>query len=78
MTRCAIYTRVSTGDQTVENQLLQLRQFAATQGMADRCRILRRNLGKHIGSTRPLMPCSKLRQKRQFDVLVFLEPGQTE
>jgi DNA invertase Pin-like site-specific DNA recombinase len=29
---CAIYTRVSTKDQDCENQLLQLRQFATTQG----------------------------------------------
>ena len=29
--RVAIYSRVSTADQTVENQLAQLRQFAASQ-----------------------------------------------
>jgi DNA invertase Pin-like site-specific DNA recombinase len=30
--RCAIYARVSTADQTCENQLLELRRFAAARG----------------------------------------------
>lgn len=32
MKRCAIYARVSTPDQKVDNQLLDLRQFAAQRG----------------------------------------------
>jgi len=32
MKRCAIYARVSTSDQRVDNQLLDLRQFAALRG----------------------------------------------
>ena len=32
--RAAIYARVSTRDQDNENQLLQLRQFASSQGLA--------------------------------------------
>jgi DNA invertase Pin-like site-specific DNA recombinase len=32
MKRCAIYARVSTSDQRVENQLLDLRQFALQRG----------------------------------------------
>lgn len=32
MKKCAIYARVSTSDQRVENQLLDLRQFAAQRG----------------------------------------------
>jgi len=30
--RCAIYARVSTADQTCENQLLELRRFAVARG----------------------------------------------
>ncbi len=33
MNRCAIYTRVSTDDQTVENQLIILREIAERKGM---------------------------------------------
>jgi DNA invertase Pin-like site-specific DNA recombinase len=32
MTRAALYARVSTSDQTCENQLLELRRFAAARG----------------------------------------------
>lgn len=32
MKRCAIYARVSTPDQRVDNQLYDLRQFAAQRG----------------------------------------------
>ena len=32
MKRCAIYARVSTPDQHVDNQLHDLRQFAAQRG----------------------------------------------
>ena len=31
-TRCALYARVSTADQTTENQLLELRQYAEARG----------------------------------------------
>ena len=30
--KCIIYSRVSTTDQTTENQILQLREYAAKQG----------------------------------------------
>lgn len=30
--RCAIYARVSTADETTENQLLELRDYAARSG----------------------------------------------
>ena len=33
MTRCAIYTRVSTDDQTIENQLIILREIAQKKGL---------------------------------------------
>ena len=33
MTKCAIYSRVSTDDQTVENQLMVLREIAIRKGM---------------------------------------------
>ena len=33
MTRCAIYTRVSTDDQTTENQLIILRKIAEKKGL---------------------------------------------
>ena len=33
MTKCAIYSRVSTDDQTVENQLMVLREIAVRKGM---------------------------------------------
>jgi DNA invertase Pin-like site-specific DNA recombinase len=33
MTKCAIYSRVSTDDQTVENQLMVLREIASRKGM---------------------------------------------
>ena len=34
MTKCAIYSRVSTDDQTVENQLMVLRDIAERKGMS--------------------------------------------
>ena len=33
MTRCAIYTRVTTDDQTIENQLIILREIAQKKGL---------------------------------------------
>ena len=68
--RAAIYARVSTKDQDCQNQLLQLRQFAATQGWA----IVAEFSDELSGSTsdRPQFKAMfQAASRRQFDILLF-------
>jgi len=72
MTRCALYARVSTKDkgQDTENQLVQLREFAAKQGWT----ISREYVDRETGSTSDRAEFRAMFQdasKRKFDVLLF-------
>jgi len=71
--RCAIYSRVSTADQTVENQLAQLRQFAASQHwqvVAEFCD--EAVSGSKGEKDRPAFRrMFEAASRRQFDVLLF-------
>ena len=70
--RCAIYSRVSTRDkgQDVENQLIQQRQFAATQGW----KVHREYVDLKSGGTSDRNEFQALFQdasQRKFDVVLF-------
>lgn len=72
VTRVAIYARVSTKDkgQEVENQLRQLREFAALQGWT----VYREFVDHETGSTddrREFQSMFKDASQRRFDVLLF-------
>jgi DNA invertase Pin-like site-specific DNA recombinase len=69
--KCALYSRVSTDRQECENQLLQLRTFAASQGWE----IVREFIDQGISggtSDRPaFQEMFSAASKRKFDVLLF-------
>ena len=68
--KTAIYARVSTKDQDCQNQLLQLRQFAATQGWT----VVAEYSDEVSGSTsdRPQFKAMFMAaSRREFDVLLF-------
>jgi len=70
--RAALYARVSTIDQTNENQLLQLRQFAASQGWTIVNEYSDQVTGSRSDKDRPgLRHMFEAASKRQFDVLLF-------
>lgn len=70
--KCIIYSRISTADQTTENQILQLREYAAKQGWevfavkTDIC-----SGSKSADERNGLKEVFELARKRQFDVLLF-------
>jgi DNA invertase Pin-like site-specific DNA recombinase len=68
--KCALYGRVSTGKQDNENQLAQLRQFAASQGWQIMAEYTDEISGSR--SDRPQF-CAmfKAASQHQFDVLLF-------
>jgi DNA invertase Pin-like site-specific DNA recombinase len=68
--RVAIYARVSTDKQDNENQLLQLREFAAKQGW----RIVREYVDSETGSKSDRAEFKRMFEdasRRKFDLLVF-------
>jgi len=68
--KAAIYARVSTKDQDCHNQLLQLRQFAASQGWA----VVAEYSDELSGSTsdRPQFQAMfQAASRREFDILLF-------
>ena len=71
--RTAIYSRVSTADQTVENQLAQLRQFAASQEWQVAAEFCDEAVSGSKGEKdRPAFrQMFEAASKRQFDVLLF-------
>jgi len=70
--RCAIYCRVSTAEQTVENQLAQLRQFAASQGWDIAAEFCDEVTGSKGEKARPAFrQMFEAASRRQFDVLLF-------
>ena len=70
--KCIIYSRVSTTDQTTENQILQLREYAAKQGWeiisvkADIC-----SGSKSADERSGLREVFDFARRRRFDVLLF-------
>ena len=70
--KCIIYSRVSTADQTTENQILQLREYAAKQGWdilsvkTDIC-----SGSKSADERSGLREVFDLARRRHFDVLLF-------
>jgi len=70
--RAALYARVSTRDQTNENQLVQLRQFVASQGWTIVNEFSDQVTGSKSDKDRPgLRRMFVAASKRQFDVLLF-------
>ena len=70
--RVALYARVSTKDkgQDTENQLRQLREFAAKQGWNVACEYIDRASGKR-GDREQFQKMFAAASKREFDVLLF-------
>ena len=70
--RIALYARVSTRDkgQDTENQLAQLRQFAATQGWNVAHEYVDRATGKH-SDREQFQRLFEAASQRQFDVVLF-------
>lgn len=70
--KCIIYSRVSTTDQTTENQILQLKEYAEKQGWTvsevktDIC-----SGSKSADERAGLREVFDLAQRRKFDVLLF-------
>jgi len=70
MTRCGIYSRVSTTKQEADNQLVQLREFARTMGWQVVGEYVDQITGKH--SDRPeFQRMFSDASQRRFDVLLF-------
>ncbi len=71
MTRTAIYARVSKddGSQTTENQLLELRRFAETQGWSIQREYIDRASGSN-GDREEFQAMLKDASRRKFDVLL--------
>lgn len=68
--RAGIYSRVSTNKQEAENQLHQLRLFAATQGWVVVCEYVDHITGKHSDRVEFRRMFEDASQ-RKFDVLLF-------
>jgi len=68
--RCAIYTRVSTEDQSQDNQLAVLREFAMQQGWTVTQEFSDALSGKN-GDRPGLKEAFSSASKRQYDVLLF-------
>lgn len=70
--KCIIYSRVSTTDQTIENQIIQLREYAAKQGWniidvkTDTC-----SGSKSADERSGLKEVFDLARRRKFDILLF-------
>jgi len=70
--RCVIYSRVSTEEQTADNQLQQLREYADRQGwqiaeeITDIC-----SGGKSAEERQGLKKVFTMARQRKFDVLIF-------
>ena len=70
--RVAIYCRVSTAEQTVENQLGRLRQFAASQGWDIAAEFCDEVSGSKSEKARPAFrQMFEAASRREFDVLLF-------
>ena len=70
MTRCGIYSRVSTTKQETENQLAQLREFARNVGWEIVAEYVDETTGKHSNRTE-FQRMFEDASRRRFDVLLF-------
>ena len=68
--RCAIYARVSTTEQTCENQLLELRRYCSARGWT----VFKEYLDEGVSGSKDRRPALdellKAARRRRFDVLV--------
>src|SRR3954451_12699514 len=68
--RCAIYARVSTTEQTCENQLLELRRYCSARGWT----VFKEYLDEGVSGSKDRRPALdellKASRRRRFDVLV--------
>jgi DNA invertase Pin-like site-specific DNA recombinase len=68
--RCAIYARVSTAEQTCENQLLELRRYCSARGWT----VFKEYLDEGVSGSKDRRPALdellKASRRRRFDVLV--------
>ena len=68
--RCAIYARVSTTEQTCENQLLELRRYCLARGWT----VFKEYLDEGVSGSKDRRPALdellKAARRRRFDVLV--------
>ncbi|WP_109486038.1 recombinase family protein [Occallatibacter savannae] len=70
MKQCAIYARVSTSDQRIENQLLDLRQFAAQRGLEVVCEYTDVGISGSKARRPGLDAMLRDARKRKFTVLI--------
>ena len=68
--RVALYTRVSTGDQDAENQLEQLREFAASQGWTV-TQVFTDVASGARGDRRAFHALMSAASQRRFDLVLF-------
>lgn len=71
MRRAAIYLRVSTEDQSVENQLPQLREFVARKGMELVLEFVDAGVSGGTADRAQFQSMFQSAERREFDVLVF-------
>jgi DNA invertase Pin-like site-specific DNA recombinase len=69
--RCALYSRVSTDKQECENQLLQLRTFAASQGWEVVHEFVDQGISGGTSDRPAFQEMFSAASKRKFDVLLF-------
>ena len=67
---CAIYARISTADQNLENQLAQLREFARGSGW-EIVHVFTDEASAKTGDRHGFKSMMKAASQRQFDVLLF-------
>jgi DNA invertase Pin-like site-specific DNA recombinase len=69
--KCALYSRVSTDKQECENQLLQLRTFAASQGWEVAAEFVDQGISGGTSDRPAFQEMFSAASKRKFDVLLF-------
>jgi len=69
--RCALYSRVSTDKQECENQLLQLRAFAASQGWDVVHEFVDQGISGGTSDRPAFQEMFKTASQRKFDILLF-------
>jgi len=69
--KCALYSRVSTDKQECENQLLQLRAFAATQGWEIVSEFVDHGISGGTSDRPAFQEMFSAASRRKFDVLLF-------
>src|SRR5215469_14130843 len=71
MKRVGIYCRVSTDKQDTDNQLVQLREFAAQQGWEITGEYLDTVSGSGTKARLQFDPCMLAASQRKYDILLF-------